>query len=114
LVAVRASGAGLAATPIATVARLVWLAAVAVALVIGAAILLRLLTANPSNSIVSGIHDAGRALVGPFRAMFVLKRHSEATLALNWGIAAIVYLLAGGLIAQMIARVASSARRAAA
>jgi hypothetical protein len=35
--------------------------------------------------------------------MFTIKHHPDATLALNWGIAAVVYLVAGGLLAQLIA-----------
>jgi hypothetical protein len=84
-------------------ARLVRLVAVGVALVIGIAILLRVLDANPANSIVSDFHDAGRTLAWVFKGMFTIKHHPEATFALNWGIAAIVYLIVGNVIAQMIA-----------
>ena len=85
-----------------TLARLVRLAAGVVAAIIVAGVLLVVLNANPTNDIVSAIHDAARALVGPFDGMFTLDS-ADATLALNWGIAALVYLIVGGLIARVIA-----------
>jgi hypothetical protein len=87
------------------VARLVRLVAGLVVLVIAVAIVLRVLGANRSNSIVSDIHDAGRALVGPFKNLFTLK-DAKADIAVNWGIAALIYLIVGGLIAGLIARAA--------
>jgi hypothetical protein len=85
-----------------TLARLVRLAAGIVAAIIVAGILLVVLNANPSNGVVSAIHDAARALVAPFDGMFTLDS-ADATLAVNWGIAAVVYLIVGGLIARLIA-----------
>jgi hypothetical protein len=87
-----------------TLARLIRLAAVIVAAIIVAGILLVVLNANPTNDVVSAIHDSARALVGPFDGMFTLDS-ADATLALNWGIAALVYLMVGGLIARVIALV---------
>jgi hypothetical protein len=92
------------------IARLVRLAAVGVALVIGLAIMFRVLAANPSNTIVSGVHDAGRALVGPFDGMFKLSG-AKATMALNWGIALIVYVVAGSVLAGIFSRMAIAPRR---
>lgn len=87
-----------------TLARLVRLAAGVVAAIIVAGVLLVVLNANPTNDIVSAIHDAARALVGPFDGMFTLDS-AKATLAVNWGIAALVYLVIGGLIARVIAQI---------
>src|SRR6185436_13318119 len=87
-----------------TLARLVRLAAGVVAAIIVAGVLLVVLNANPTNDIVSAIHDAARALVGPFDGMFTLDS-AKATLAVNWGIAALVYLIIGGLIARVIAQI---------
>jgi len=92
-------------------ARVVRLAALLVALVIGAAIVLRVLGANSTNSVVSAIHDAGKALVGPFDGMFRL-RHATAAMAVNWGIALLIYLIAGSLIASYVRRMAVAGRRA--
>jgi len=86
-----------------TIARLVRLVAALVVLVIVVAIVLRVVGANPANSIVSDIHDAGRTLVGPFKSVFTIK-NAKTDLAVNWGVAAIVYLIVGGFIASLIAR----------
>jgi hypothetical protein len=74
-----------------------------VVLIIVAGILLVVLKANPANSIVSEVHSWARWLAGPFDGMFSF--HSANTaIAVNWGIAAVVYLLVGGLIARLIGR----------
>jgi hypothetical protein len=88
-----------------TIARLVRAIAGVVFLVIAVAIALRLLGANQGNSIVHDIHDAGSWLVGPFKNVFSLK-HPKANMAANWGLAAVVYLIVGGFIASLIARIA--------
>jgi hypothetical protein len=67
-----------------------------------AAVLLRVLSANPANSIVRDIHDAGGALAGPFKNVFSLSS-GKATMAVNRGLAALVYLIVGALIARLIA-----------
>jgi hypothetical protein len=100
--------AGLAALLLA-IARLVRLAVAIIVLIIAAAIVLRVLSANASNSVVHDIHVAGRVLAGPFKDMFSLK-NPKAAMALNWGIAAIVYVILGSLIASLIARAAPRRR----
>jgi hypothetical protein len=84
-----------------TVARLVRLITGLVVLVIAIAIVLRVAGANPSNSVVSGFHDAGKWLVWPFRNVFTI-HNAKGNLAANWGLAAVVYLIAGSLIAGLI------------
>ena len=74
-----------------------------VVLIIVAGILLALLKANPGNGVVSEVHGWGRWLVGPFDGMFGFRR-ARVTVAVNWGIAAVIYLFAGGLIARAIGR----------
>ena len=74
-----------------------------VVLIIVAGILLALLKANPANSVVSEVHGWGRWVVGPFDGMFSF-RHARVAVAVNWGIAAVVYLFAGGLISRFIGR----------
>jgi hypothetical protein len=83
------------------VARLIRLAAWILAAIIVAGILLIVLNANPSNSIVSSVHDAARSLVGPFDGMFKPHSHKLA-IAINWGIAALVYVIVGSLIARLV------------
>lgn len=97
-----ASGVGAVMLAIARVVRVV---AWGVAVVIAAGIVLRLLSANPSNVIVRDIHDAGNFLVGPFKNVFSLS-NPKANIAANWGLAAVVYLVVGSLIAGFIARLA--------
>jgi hypothetical protein len=87
------------------IARLIRLVAWGVALVIAAGIVLHLLSANPSNMIVRDIYDAGKFLVGPFKNVFSLS-NPKANIAANWGLAAVVYLVVGSLIASLIARLA--------
>jgi hypothetical protein len=67
------------------------------------AVILRLLGANPSNAIVSAIHDASAWLVGPFANVFSVKG-PKLHMALNWGLAALVYAIVGGLLARFVAR----------
>jgi hypothetical protein len=89
------------------IARVIRLIVALAVLVIVAAIVLRVLSANASNVVVRDIHDVGKALVGPFDNMFSI-RHAKVSMAVNWGIAALVYLAVGGLIARLIARAAPS------
>jgi len=91
-------------------ARLIRTVAGLVALVIVLGILLFVLSANPHNAIVSDIHDAANWLVGPFRNIFSVKGQ-KLNLALNWGLAALVYLLLGGLLASLAVRGVAGGRR---
>jgi uncharacterized membrane protein YfcA len=91
------------------VARLIRTLAGAVAAVIVIGIVLKLVGANPHNVVVSDIHDAGAWLVSPFSNVFTVK-NADWHIVLNWGLAALVYLLVGGLIASLLARSGSSWR----
>jgi len=102
-----ARGAGLVAAFGTGVARLIRVAVIVLALIIGLAILFKTLGANPDNTIVSGVHDAGRALAGPFDSMFKL-HGAKVALAVNWGIALVVYLVAGFAIARVVGRLATA------
>ena len=84
-------------------ARVVQLVVSIVVLIIVAGILLVVLKANPANSIVSEVHSWARWLAGPFDGIFSF--HSANTaIAVNWGIAAAVYLIVGGLIVRLLGR----------
>jgi hypothetical protein len=91
-----ANGAGL-------LARIVQLVVSVVVLILVAGILLVVLKANPTNSIVSDVHGWARSLAGPFDGMFSF-HSANVTIAVNWGIAAVVYLFIGGLIARLLGR----------
>jgi hypothetical protein len=81
-----------------------------IALVIVAGIALFVLGANPTNAIVSAIHDAAHWLAGPFNNLISI-HNAKVALAVNWGVAALVYLVVGHLIAGLIARVATPRQR---
>ena len=85
------------------IARLINLAATLVAGVIVVGILLVVLEANRDNSIVNAVLDAARFLAGPFKDIFNLDNH-KTEVAVNYGLAAAVYLIAGRLLARLIAR----------
>ena len=91
-----ATGAGL-------FARVVRLVVSIIVLIIVAGIVLVVLKATPGNSIVSQIHDWARSLAGPFDGIFSF-RNARVAIAVNWGIAAVVYVIVGGLIVRLIGR----------
>jgi hypothetical protein len=84
-------------------ARLVRSLAGLIALVIVVAIVLFLLGANPGNGVVKAIHDAGAWLAGPLKNLFSI-HNAKVAMAVNWGIAAFVYLVVGHFIASLLAR----------
>ena len=69
------------------------------------AIVLVLLGANQSNDVVNWFRDAGSWLAGPFRHIFDVGGN-KADIAVNWGIAAVVWAVVGGFISSLIARAA--------
>jgi hypothetical protein len=78
------------------------------ALIIALAIAFRILAANPDNAIVSFINDLSRGLVGPFDGMFK-PRDRKVEVAVNWGIALLVYLAVGALLSRLVHRLAGLA-----
>ena len=67
------------------------------------AIVLVVLGADAANAAVSLVLDAGGRLAGPFDGLLSLEGR-RLEVAVNWGIAAAVYLLAGRLLARLIDR----------
>ena len=96
----RGTGAHGFATGAGLLARVVHVVVSIIVLIIVAGILLVLLKANPSNSIVSDVHDWARSLSGPFDGIFSF-HNAHTAIAVNWGIAAVVYSIVGGLIARL-------------
>jgi hypothetical protein len=84
-------------------ARAVQIVASIVAAIIVAGILLVVLKANPTNSIVSEVHSWAHSLAGPFGGMFSF-HSANVAIAVNWGIAAVVYMFAGVLVVRLIGR----------
>jgi hypothetical protein len=89
-------------------ARLVMAVAVLIALLIGLAIVLRDVDANASNTIVKGVHEGANFFAGAFTGLFTFNGHPKRAITVDWGIALIVYLIVGALIAGFIARVGRS------
>ena len=84
-------------------ARVVMLITSVIVGIIVAAILLRVLGANASNSLVEGVTDLARTLVGPFKDLFTIE-NAKVEIAVNWGLAALLYLIVGSLIAKVLRR----------
>ena len=98
-----AGGVGVFGQGVGLLARVVQLVVSIVVLIIVVGILLVVLKANPANSIVSEVHSWARWLAGPFDGMFSF-HSANVAIAVNWGIAAIVYLCIGGLIMRLLGR----------
>ncbi len=84
-------------------ARLIRTVATVVALIIVAAIVLRLAGANGANTIVHDIHSVAGTLAGPFKGIFSIS-NPKTSMAVNWGLAAVVYFIVGHALASLIAR----------
>ncbi|TCC31398.1 hypothetical protein [Kribbella sindirgiensis] len=84
------------------IASLIWLAAVLAAAVLALGALFTALDqTNQSNEIVRWILERGHDLVGPFKDLFRLET-AKNTLLVNWGIAALVYLIAGKIVEKIV------------
>jgi hypothetical protein len=84
------------------VSRAISIVATVVVLLIVAGILLVVLEANPDNGIVSFVTDVAETLVGPFEKLFTLDDR-KTEVAVNWGIAAVFYLVVGRVLASIAA-----------
>jgi hypothetical protein len=102
----RAAGAGLG-----LLARVVMLIAGLVFLVLAIGILLIVLGANQGNAVVQAVTSAARWLAGPFNGLFTFGGSITST-AINWGIAAVVYLIIGAVIAGILRRIGAAGRAA--
>jgi hypothetical protein len=92
-----------AAVARASLARAVILLTSLIALVLILAIVLTVLEANRSNDIVQVVRDAAGVLAGPFDNLFKLDSN-KAERAVNWGLAAVVWLALGRLVARLLLR----------
>ena len=103
--------AGAIGSGVLVLARLVMTIATLIALLIALAIILRDVDANASNSIVKGIHEGANFFAGAFTGLIKFSGHPKRAITIDWGIALIVYLLVGALIARLIAGVGRSGLR---
>ena len=89
----------------AKIAGLIGLLGMAVAFVIAIGIALVVLDAKESNDIVRIWLDVARFLTEPFQGIFDLERGKEhLQIAINWGIAAVVYAVVAGIVARLLGR----------
>jgi hypothetical protein len=99
-----AAAVGTVSQGVVTLARLVLIAGVLIAVLIGLAILLRDVDANARNTIVKGIHDGANFFAGAFTGITTLHGHPKRAITIDWGIAAVCYLAAGILVAAIVRR----------
>lgn len=108
------SGAGVVGvlgSGVVAVARLIMTVAVLIVLLIGLAIVLRDIGANPANTIVKGLHEGANFFAGAFTGLISFHGHPKRAISVDWGIAAIVYLIAGAAISGYVRRIATSGLR---
>ena len=90
------------------IATVVWLVAVVCALFLAVGALLIALKANADNSIVSFVLSGAEALDGPFSledGIFTFADNEDGRVKsalVNWGIAAVVYLVVGKILDRVI------------
>jgi hypothetical protein len=84
------------------IARLVLSVATLIALLIALAIVLRDVDANGGNTIVKGIHEGANFFAGAFTGLITFSGHPKRAITVDWGIAIVVYLVVGALIANVI------------
>ncbi len=94
---------GRLSSPLAPIGHLVGAVAAVVALLIVAGILTFVLDANVGNTVVSHVQRWASTLTTPFHNLFTPHSVKE-NVAINWGIAAAAYLLAGGIIRRLLIR----------
>ena len=92
-----------------TLARIVRIVTAVVVGFIVVGIALHLLEANSGNALVGFVYDVAGWLVTPFKGLFSLDG-AKLTLAVNWGLAAVVYAIVGGLISSLLARAGLAGR----
>lgn len=101
-----AVAAGVSNAALRLMVRIVLTVAGMIATLIALAIVLRLAGANPSNGVVHDIHVAANFFAGAFTTIFKI-HNGRVSLLVNWGIAAGVFLIAGAIVARMMAWIAS-------
>ena len=102
-VAPRRGGRVAAYGALGVLARVIEIAVAVVAVIIALDVILVVLEANRSNDIVKLVHDTGKWIVGPFKDVFSLDDR-KLEVAVNWGIALVVYVVVGRLVAGLLRR----------
>jgi hypothetical protein len=99
-----AAAVGAVGSGVMMLARLVMAVASLIALLIALAIVLRDIDANAGNTIVKGIHEGANFFAGAFTGLIAFNGHPKRAITIDWGIALIVYLVVGAVIAGYIRR----------
>jgi len=86
-----------------TLARAVALVGSLVSGLIAVGILLVVFDASSQADVVEWITDAARWLAGPFHGLFNIDSN-DWQIAVNWGLAAVVYFAISRVVARMLAR----------
>jgi hypothetical protein len=97
------SGVAAASAALALLANAIDVVVAVAAVVIALDVVLVVLEANPANDIVQLVHDAGEWVVGPFKDIFSLDDR-KLEVAINWGIALVVYVTVGRMVASLLRR----------
>jgi hypothetical protein len=92
-------------------ARLVMTIAALIALLIALSIVLFDVGATPTNTIVEGIREGANFFAGAFTGLITFARKPKLELTVNWGIALVVYLIVGAVIASLIRSIGSAGVR---
>jgi hypothetical protein len=100
-----AAAVGTLGTGVLALARAVRVVAGLIVLLIALAIVLRDVDANQANTIVKGVHEGANFFAGAFTGLIAFSGHPKRAITVNWGIALVVYLVVGALLASMIARI---------
>jgi hypothetical protein len=82
-----------------------------IAVLIAMAIVLRDVDANSANTIVKGVHEGANFFAGAFTGLVTFNGHPKRAITVDWGIAVLVYLIVGSLIASYLARIGRSGLR---
>jgi hypothetical protein len=105
---VGAAAVGTVGWGVLAIARLIMAIATLIALLIALAIVLRDVDANAHNTIVKGIHDGANFFAGAFTGLITFKGHAKREITVDWGIALLVYLIVGSIIARWIGGIGRS------
>ncbi|HEV3045806.1 MAG TPA: hypothetical protein VGY13_00455 [Solirubrobacteraceae bacterium] len=100
-----AAAVGTAGAGVLALARLVMALATLIALLIALAIVLVDVGANGSNTVVKGIHEGAHFFAGAFTGLIRFGGHPKRAITVDWGIALLAFLIAGAILASLIAGV---------
>lgn len=107
--ALRSFGAAVATVPrrgIEVAASLAVLAATAAAIILALHVVFSVFSANPNNGIVEFVNGLSGALAWKFDNLFLFKQSPRIEVLVNYGLAAVFYLVIGRLVGSMLRRLA--------